>query len=135
MIFRILDQLRGKSEATRRQVVLVFTGSIMFIIVSVWFGTLPNRFSQTAEETKDTTSPFSVIAEQGKSFIGDITNSVAQIKNTFSTDGLSKEDFPAAAVLSLPLEDDTQDLVPDLLGDTPYFGDEFTETQRATTTR
>lgn len=136
MIFKILDNVREKPEPVRRQIVFILTVCIMFVIVSVWFGTLPDRLSQTAEETKDTASPFSVIAEQGKGFVGDITDGIAQIKNTFPTGtDIPKEDLSATAALSLPNEDTAGDIVPDLLGDAPYFGNEFSATQTATTTR
>lgn len=139
MIFKILDNVREKPEPVRRQIVFILTVCVMFVIISVWFGTLPDRLSQTAEETTDTASPFSVIAEQGKGFVGDITSGIAQIKNTFpaNTDGtdISKEGLSAAAALSLSPEENTESIVPDLLGDAPYFGNEFSATQTATTTR
>lgn len=142
MIFRMLDNLREKPEPVRRQIAFVLVGCVMFIIVSVWFGTLPDRFSQTAQETgeaKDATSPFFVIAEQGKGFVGDIASGIAQIKNTFSADtddtDISKEDLSATAALSLFEEGNTESLAPDLLGDAPYFGSEFNATQTATTAR
>ncbi len=119
MIFRTLDQLREKPEHVRRQIAFGATAVIMCGVIFIWVVTLPERFSQTAEETKKSISPFSVLAEQGKVFYDSATDSVSSARNV-----LNSEILPAAAVLSsgstTPPVSEEEILVPDLSGDSPF---------------
>ncbi|MEK7134380.1 MAG: hypothetical protein AAB805_00940 [Patescibacteria group bacterium] len=97
MIFRLLDHLRKKSESVRRQIVAVVTVIIMFIIVSVWVSTLSERLSGIVDGTmeKESISPFSIFAEQGKVFYESATDSAAAAREI-----LNGEALPAAAIFS-----------------------------------
>jgi len=135
MIFKMLDNVRKKPESARRRVAFIATAIIMSGVVLLWIGTLPSRFSDTAEETENNISPFSVLVEQGRVFYDSATDGVSAVR-----DGLNAKNLPAAIIFSggemATSTSDTGVITPDPLGDLPFFYEstEKTDTSRATTT-
>ncbi|MEK7065756.1 MAG: hypothetical protein AAB938_00185 [Patescibacteria group bacterium] len=136
MIFKLLDNVREKPESVRRHVAVFSTALIMGIIVLVWVSTLPDRLLRATEDGDENTSPFSVLAEQGKVFYDSATDGVSAARQI-----LDGTDLPAAAILFQenlsPVTNNEDVIIPDLLGDSPFsdtYGGATSSVPTATTT-